>query len=83
MRGQTGNILAIQQDRSGIRFQRTGDHRKKGCFTGAIRADQGGNTAVRDVETALIDGLKTAKRFRYGLNGYHIFHFGGTGPSPV
>jgi hypothetical protein len=61
--GQTGQILIFEDDTAGTGAHGTGDDIEDSGFTGTVGADQAGNAAGFEFETAVVDRYQTAETF--------------------
>ena len=61
MRGQAGDVLALEEDAAGCRLQFADNHVEGGSLAGAIRADQAGNRAGLDFEAAVANRVQATE----------------------
>ena len=61
VRRPAGDVLAIQPDLAGIRREQPGDDVEQGRLAGAVRADQAGDRAARDLKRAIIHRVDAAE----------------------
>ena len=71
MRGEAGDFLALEADRSRGRSQRAGDQVKGGAFPGTVRADQPENLALTNFEGNLVDGQESSETFAKAFDRQH------------
>src|SRR5207248_5211603 len=61
MGGQVGDVAAVEAHRSPVGLEQACEAVEQGGLAGAVRADEGGDLAGRDVEGDVVDGQETTE----------------------
>ena len=70
-RARADDLLALEMDRAGIGRKLAGDEMKHRGFAGAVRPDQAGDAAGRDIEGEVAHGDEAAERFSKTMDAQH------------
>src|SRR5207247_2921299 len=82
-RPSAGDILALEDDRAGVRPVEPADHVEKGGFAGAIRADDRDQLAALDRERNILDRPHAAEVLRDARYGELRLAGGSTGVAHI
>ena len=60
---QRGDVLAVEQDGAGVRFDEAGDGAKGGGFAAAAGSEQRHQLAIGNLQVEIVDGRRTVVAF--------------------